>query len=193
MDTTIITGTRTMDTDVKARMSADEFIAWAMEQPETEHYELHDGEIVSMSAERSLHGLVKGNVFLRVTNALAQAALPCWTYIDSMAVAVGETTVFEPDIVVRCGEKLADNAVKITDPLLVVEVLSPSTRIRDLNTKLAGYLRIASLRHYLIVDPEARRIVHHARAGADRFSTMILGDQSITLDPPGIVLENIFA
>lgn len=174
------------------RMDADTFIAWAMEQPETEHYELHDGEIVSMSPERSLHGLIKGTIYRRIGNALEQGGLPCWAYIDSMAVTVGEKTVFEPDIVVRCGERLPDDAVTLTDPLIAIEVLSPSTRVRDLTIKLEGYFSVATLRHYLIVDPETRRVVHHARTDADRFSTMILGDQPITLDPPGIVLRNIF-
>ncbi len=182
-----------MSINPRPHMDADTFIAWAMEQPETEHYELYEGEIVGMSPERSAHGLVKGNVYVGVANAIARAGLRCWAYIDAMAVVIGANSVFEPDIVVRSGNKLPDDALKITDPMIVVEVLSPSTRARDFNTKLTGYLSIPSLRHYLIIDPDTRRIVHQARNGAGRFSTTILGDQPIALDPPGIVLENIFA
>jgi hypothetical protein len=40
-------------------MTSDEFIAWAMEQPETEHYELIDGEVVAMVPERSAHALTR--------------------------------------------------------------------------------------------------------------------------------------
>ena len=181
-----------MDIDVKARLTSDEFIAWAIEQPETRHYELHDGEIVNMAAERSEHGLVKGNIFAELRNALKQAGLPCWVYIDSMAVEAGTDSVFEPDVVVRYGERLGKDILKITDPVIVVEVLSPSTRGRDYTTKLAGYLQIPSLRHYLIVDTDDRRVIHHLREENGRALTTIHGDQPITLDPPGIVLENIF-
>ncbi len=181
-----------MSINSRQRMDSDSFIAWAMEQPETEHYELHDGEIVSMAPERSAHGLVKGTVFMRVRSAIERAGLPCWTFIDSMAVQVTSDTVFEPDVVVRCGNKLADDDIKIIDPLIVIEVLSPSTRVRDMNTKLAGYFRPASLRHYLIIDAYARRITHHFCDAGGKITVMILGDQPITLDPPGIVLANFF-
>lgn len=182
-----------MDTDLKRRMTSGEFIAWAMEQPETEHYELHDGEVVDMSPERYGHGLIKGEIFYRLRAAIDKASLKCSIFIDSMAVEIDANTVFEPDVVMRCGDDLAFDAIKIVDPLVVVEVLSPSTRGRDLTTKFAGYLKIPSLRHYIIVDPLLKRVLHHRRDQAGNITTMILGDQPITLDPPGIVLENIFA
>ncbi len=49
-----------------------------------------------------------------------------------------------------------------------------------------------SLRHYLIVDPEPRRIVHHRRLDDSTVSMMVFNDEPITLDPPGIVLADIF-
>ncbi len=189
---TTMMGMTTMDTDVKRRMTSDEFIAWAMEQPDTEHYELHDGEVVSMSPERHGHGVTKSEISYRLRTAIDKASLKCWVFIDSMAVEIDANTVFEPDIVVRCGDLLEFDATRIVDPLIVVEVLSPSTRGRDLTTKFAGYLNIASLRHYIVVDPLLKRVLHHRRDPAGNITSMILGDQPITLDPPGIVLENIF-
>lgn len=56
---------------------------------------------------------------------------------------------------------------EVPNPLIVVEVLSPSTRQFDVSIKLAGHFRVPSLADYLIVDPSEPMIVHHARgAGA---------------------------
>jgi Uma2 family endonuclease len=58
-----------------------------------------------------------------------------------MAVEIDDRTVYEPDALVRCGSPLDDDAIKITDPLIVVEVLSPSSPTRDAGAKLAACLR----------------------------------------------------
>jgi Uma2 family endonuclease len=70
--------------------------------------------------------------------------------------------------------------------VIVVEVLSPSTRHIDLSAKLADYFRLPSIAHYLIVDPEKPRIIHHARAAGDTILTRIASEGIIKLDPPGI-------
>ncbi len=75
-----------------------------------------------------------------------------------MAVALDEATTYEPDALVRCGPPLPDDAVTLTDPVIVVEVLSPSTRASDAGTKLDDYVRLHSLRHYLIVKAENRSV-----------------------------------
>ena len=109
-----------------------------------------------------------------------------------MDVRVGERRVFEPDAVVRLGQRLPSMDYLVTDPVIIVEVLSPSTQMRDFGIKLESYLLLHSVQHYLIVDAEERRIVHHRRIGADRFETAIRGDAKLTLDPPGITIERFF-
>jgi Uma2 family endonuclease len=149
-------------------MTADEFIAWAMEQPETEHYELIDGEVTPMAPERSLHALTKFQVARRLAEAIAAAGAPCTAYPDGMAVEIESATVYEPDACVRCGPPLPPDAVRLPDPLIVVEVLPPSASAVDFGTKLEDYFRIPSVRHYLILDAKRRSVMHHGRdeAGA---------------------------
>jgi len=60
---------------------------------------------------------------------------------------VDQDTVHEPDALVYCGEKLPGSAVEAPNPIIVVEVLSASTRHIDASAKLAGYFRIASVSH----------------------------------------------
>ena len=115
-----------MSATAPARMTADEFIAWAMEQPEGEHYELVAGEVVSMAPERVAHGRTKFRVARRLAEAVEAAQLDCEVLGDGMTVQVDADTIYEPDALVRCGPPLDDNATRVFDPLILVEVVSPS-------------------------------------------------------------------
>jgi len=103
-----------------------------------------------------------------------------------MTVRIDDSTAYEPDALVYSGSKLKPSALEVPNPIVVVEVLSPSRRHIDLSAKLADYFRLPSVAHYLIVDPEKPRILHHARAGGDTILTRIVNDGIIRLDPPGI-------
>ena len=103
-----------------------------------------------------------------------------------MTVRVDQDTAHEPDALVYCGEKLPSSAVEAPNPIIVVEVLSPSSRHIDASAKLAGYFRIASVRHYLIIDPDTRLAIHHARGERDVIATRVVGEGALRLDPPGI-------
>ncbi len=173
-------------------MTADEFIAWAMERPHGERYELAGGEIVGMAPERAAHARVKLLIARRLADAVEAAGLPCEVYTDGMAVAVDADTVYEPDAMLRCGARLPDDAIKATDPMLVVEVLSPSTRARDAGAKLEDYFRLPSVEHYLIVKTENRTVIHHRRELSGAIATTIIRDGPVQLDPPGIALHDLF-
>lgn len=181
-----------MSASALPHMTADEFIAWAMEQPETEHYELVAGIVYAMAPERVAHVRGKQGIFRRLGDAIGVSGLPCEAFVDGLVVRVDETTVYEPDAMVRCGPPLSDNTVTVTDPIIVVEVLSPSTRSIDTGIKFTDYFRIPSLRHYLLVRVETRTIIHHARDEAGTILTRIVRDGPITLDPPGLVLTDLF-
>ena len=170
------------------RMTSDEFIAWAATQPEAGRHELVAGEVVAMAPERWGHALAKARVWRALDDAIRSAGLTCVACPDGMAVEIDAGTVYEPDALVRCGEPLDADAVKIVGPVIVVEVLSPSSEARDTGAKLADYARIPSLRHYLIVDPQARVMVHHRVEDAAAVRTAIVRSGTLTLDPPGIEL-----
>ncbi len=170
----------------KSRMTVDEYLAWAVGQPG--RYELRDGNVFSMSPESAGHAEKKAAVHAALLSDIRARGLPCHALPDGMTVRVDDATAYEPDAVVYCGDKLASSAVEVPNPMIVVEVLSRSTRHIDLSAKLADYFRVPSVAHYLIVDPEKRRIVHHARSAGDTILTRIVSDGSIRLDPPGIEL-----
>ncbi|MFW5835179.1 MAG: Uma2 family endonuclease [Pseudomonadota bacterium] len=167
------------------RMTVDEFLTWAMTQPG--RYELVDGEVVAISPERVGHGVVKAAVWLALKRGIEAAGLTCEALPDGMTVRIDERTTYEPDALVRCGKPLDRAAVEIPDPLVIVEVLSPSTQAVDLGGKLEGYFRVASVRHYLIVKLATRSVIHFRRADDGTLRTSILAETAaLTLDPPGL-------
>jgi Uma2 family endonuclease len=103
-----------------------------------------------------------------------------------MAVEIDQQTTHGPDGLVHCGILLPPNAFKLNDPIIVVEVLSPSSLARDSGAKLVDYFRLPSVRHYLIDRTEDRVVVHHARGDDGVLATRISHDGPLLLYPPGI-------
>jgi Uma2 family endonuclease len=167
-------------------LTVDEFHAWVQQQP-SGRYELRAGEIVMQSAERVRHALVKTNVFIALRDGIRAAGLPCAAVPDGATLRVDRHTAYEPDALVTCAPLDLDS-VEVADPVIVVEVLSPGSRGIDRGAKLGDYFALASVQHYLIIDPEHRLVIHHARRSADRLDTAIVREGVLTLDPPGIAV-----
>jgi len=168
----------------KTRMTVDQYLTWAEEQPG--RYELRDGVVFAMSPQGAGHAERKAAVHAALLAGIRVRRLACHALPDGMTVRINDTTAYEPDALVYCGAKLPPSAVEVPGPVIVVEVLSPSTRHIDLSAKLADYFRLPSVAHYLIVDSERPRIIHHARGADDTIVTRIVSDGGIKLDPPGI-------
>jgi Uma2 family endonuclease len=171
----------------KARISVDEFLAWALDHPG--RFELIAGEPCAMSPEGAAHAEVKFAVQTALAAELRRRALPCRMLPDGMTVRIDATTAYEPNALVYCGERLPSASIEVPNPMIVVEVLSPSTRRVDATTKLAGYFRLPSVAHYLIVDPTQPLVVHHVRRAGDAILTYIVTEGAIALDPPGMELR----
>ena len=173
-----------VETDPDARFEFDD---GTMREKSDVRFELHDGVVVAMAPERAQHVRTKLRAAMTLQAALAGQPSECESFVDGIAVRIDDRTTFEPDAFVRCGDPLDGDVREISDPMLVVEVLSPSTKSRDLGEKVEGYFLLQSLHHYLIVDPEPRRIIHHRRqADSDALLTRIVSEGLIRLDPPGI-------
>ena len=166
-------------------MTADAYLAWLDEQP-TWRYELVDGRIVAMNPQRAEHIEVKVAVVRALQDSLK--GKPCHALGDGMCVRVDDRTVFEPDALVYCGEKIKGDTTVMTTPVVVVEILSPGTKTVDTTRKLEGYFKLASVRHYLIVDPKALVIVHHARTNSEDIATSVVSSGSIALTAIGVSL-----
>jgi Uma2 family endonuclease len=168
----------------KSGMTVDDFIDWAMDQP-SGRYELLDGEVYAMSPERVGHARAKVRAWRELDRAIAARGLACEALPDGLSVPINETTTYELDVVVRCGALLDAEAVQAADPVIIVEVNSPSSTRLDSGSKLVDYFSLPSL----VINASRRAIVHHARDGAGAIRTSIHQDGRLTLDPPAIEID----
>lgn len=156
------------------RMTTDEFLVWAEGRPG--RYELIEGQVVAITPERVLHAEVKFAASRALRDSIRSANLPCRAMPDGMTVRIDDHTAFEPDALVYCGERADPRAVEITNPVIVVEVVSPSTRSVDQGAKLSGYFRVPSIAHHLILYPDNRLVVHHARSADEAVITRMVSE-----------------
>lgn len=167
-------------------LSREEFRRWA--EGQKRRYERVGGEPVAMSPELIAHVRLKTRVWPALDRAIQAAGLPCEALGDGVTIEIDEDTDYEPDAVVNCGAPMPPDAVAATNPVVVVEVLSPATQSIDLADKLADYFKVPTIQHYLIVRARRREVIHHSRAGSDIVSRVInIG--TIALDPPGITID----
>jgi Uma2 family endonuclease len=177
-----------MDAPALKRMTVPEFLAWA-ETQESGRYELVRGEIVTMAPERSEHVRAKQRAFLALEVAIRRAGVRCEAFVEGLAVVIDDETSYEPDALVNCGQPVADSTMAAPNPVVVVEVLSPSTRHIDKTVKVADYFRVPSLCHYLIVDLARRHLLRYRRQAAALATVTTVKNGAIALDPPGISIE----
>lgn len=170
----------------EARMKVDEFLAWSERQPDY-RYELVDGKIVAMARDTVRHNRTKFAAWRTLDYEVRMAGLPCLVLIDGVGVAINDKTLRMPDVFVQCGAEPDPDALIIESPLIVVEVVSPSSERDDINAKIIDYFSVASIRHYPIVFSEKRVVIRHQR-NEDEIATRIAHDGDIALNPSGVTV-----
>ena len=130
-----------------------EFMAWEDQQPGRN--EFFRGETFAMVGGSARHNRVIMNLGGRIAEHLDGTG--CQAFTESMKVQISEGILY-PDVVVTCGKAEAGDEKIITDPKLVIEVLSPSTRGYDQRDKFVLYRSLTSLREYALIDPSDRRV-----------------------------------
>jgi Uma2 family endonuclease len=178
-----------MNIALRRAMTVAEYLAWGEAQSERRRMELMNGQVVPLSPERADHNRLKGRVYLSLDTAVRSAALSCEAFTDGMTVPIDEHTAYEPDALVHCGPPIPAHQLTVPAPVIVAEVLSPTTRHSDNSAKLIGYFTLPSVCHYLVIDPEAGTLTHHARAADGTLVARTLADGVLRLDPPGIELQ----
>lgn len=173
----------------KPHMSYDEFLAWSLRQ-ERGRYEFVDGEIIEMPSEGARHNLVKHALVRAIEDAVEAAGFAATVFTDGMQIRTeGGRRGREPDGSVSSAPVTDPNALVVPDPLIVVEVVSPSSERDDTGDKLDEYMELPTVQHYLIVRPDKQLIVHHSRGEGGALQTMLVTGPTLRLDPPGITLD----
>jgi Uma2 family endonuclease len=177
-----------MNAPALKRMTVPEFLAWAETQGKG-RFELVRGQIVAMAPERAEHAEAKLLAAIAFRDAIRRAGIDCQAFVDGLTVVIDEETSYEPDALVNCGAPVAGDSMMAPHPVIVVEILSPSTRDIDKTVKLADYFRVPGLSHYLIVDLGHRHVVHYRRQPDGVVTVAIVKDGTVVFDPPGLSIE----
>lgn len=123
--------------------------------------ELIDGVIYDLAAPKSVHQIIVGEIFNQIYNQIEKCGKDCLAFSAPTDVWLtkDDRNIFQPDIFVICDDRMLEEGGYITGaPPFIVEVLSPSTRCRDLLLKAYKYHE-AGVREYWIVDPDEKRIL----------------------------------
>ena len=138
----------------------DDFVAF--DDGTDTRYELHGGQIVAMAPATLVHN----ELVARLVPILgAGLNAPCRVLAEAgITIRDRAESYYQADLVVTCEER-KPRQLWVEAPVVVVEVLSPSTTATDFDRKLPDYRRIASLRHILLVDSERARVHHLQRDG----------------------------
>jgi Uma2 family endonuclease len=139
--------------------------------------EYFDGDIYVMAGGSAGHYRISRNVLRLFETALAGSS--CEAFGSDMRVSTPSGLYTYPDASIICGPKVSDAAETITNPIVIVEVLSDSTRNYDRGEKFDLYRSIPALRHYLLIEQTFHHVEH--RRLESEWSTEIVDS------PDGIV------
>lgn len=160
------------------------------EQHAAERHEYHGGYVYAMSSGTLNHSPISGNVYALVRAAVRGGA--CKAFTDAVRVRATADDDVYPDVSVTCDPRdLADMRRRvIAYPVLVIEVLSPSTALYDQNSKFELYRQIPTLREYLLIDSiNARWIEARRKDEAGAWSSVVYsGGDNILLETVGLTI-----
>ena len=160
-----------MNAIIEPKLSLEAYFSWEAQQPG--RHEFHRGEVFAMVGARRVHGRVVANLVRRVGEALDGS--PCQVFHEGMKLQVADDAVLYPDLFVTCDPVDLATEQVFRAPVLVVEVLSPATQGYDRSQKFALYRRLPSLKEYVLVDPDTRRVDAFRRTAEDQW---VLHDMS---------------
>ena len=125
---------------------------FALEEKGEIRHEFFEGEVFAMVGESIAHNIIAQNFVLALRPALR--GKNCQVIMETVQLAVEANRHYtdpDPDIVVSCDQQDRQGSRRRHHPVLIVEVLSPSTEAYDRGLKFNQYKKLPSLRHYLLV------------------------------------------
>lgn len=176
----------------KMHWTVEDYLAFENESL-TKH-EYLDGEIFAMAGARPRHNQLAGNALVAL-GALLRGR-PGRTFNSDQRIHVPSTGLYTyADGGVACGRwQLHTDGMCLLNPVLLYEVLSPSTRDYDRGAKRDHYQQIPSLRHLLLIDQPARILEHYHRAAGGQWEVTSLREGVIPLPDLGgsIALDDLY-
>ena len=152
-----------------------------------------NGELLAMAGASRGHNLIVTNLVREVSGLLR--GRPCETYSNDMRVRVSPARYTYPDMVVACdGPEFEDSSQDILlNPVVLMEVLSPTTEKDDRSWKFAHYRHLATLTDYVMLSQYQPLVEHYTRNSDDKWVLTDLRGLSSVLRLPSIGCELSFS
>ena len=149
---------------VQGQYTLDDYYAL----PEDRRVELIDGCIYDMAAPSTIHQLIAGEVHRQISNFILEHDGPCMPFISPVDVQLDcdDKTMVEPDVIILCDRSKDINRCTYGAPDFVAEVLSKSTRRKDIGVKTYKYAN-AGVREYWMIDPKDMKVIVYTFAQND--------------------------
>ena len=164
-------------------ISLEEFLVWERDQPE--RYEYAAGAITMMTGGSAAHVTIALNLAIALRQALRGTS--CRPFGSDMKV-IANGAVRYPDVSVTC-RPVDDRDDQISDPILVMEVISPSTERDDRGRKKFDYFATPSVQQYAIIEQDERRIDLFTRAGNRWTDEVVEADGTLSLSSIGVEIS----
>lgn len=149
-----------MSTNPKPYLTPEEYLEF--DRASEERYEYFAGEMFLMSGGSARHNSIIFNINLSLGGQIKGGR--CRGFANSQRVLVDETGLYTyPDVVIVCGQPVFAHGDTLTNPTLLVEVLSPSTGNYDKVGKFDHYRKIASLAEYILVAQDKPHVMRYVR------------------------------
>jgi Uma2 family endonuclease len=171
-----------MPSAAKKLMSLEDFLAWEREQPD--RHEFDGFAITAMTDGSAAHVTIAMNIAFALRDALRGTG--CRPFGSDMRV-IANGAVRYPGISVVC-RPVEDKDDHITEPVVVIEVLSPTTERVDRGAKKFDYFATPSIRQYAIIEQDERRVELYTRGETNWTNEVITGDSVLNLSSLGMPL-----
>ena len=157
-------------------MSLDEFLRW--DDGTDTHYELIGGFPVAMAPPVAAHRMLASRLVSRIDTALSSRR-PCNAQVEAGVIRADRVdSYFEADVGATC-ERHQLGQQWLSEPFLIIEVLSPSTERHDRRVKLPAYRQIETVEEILLVASDDRYAELHRRAGAQWITEIVRGEDGV--------------
>lgn len=164
---------------------------FALERTSERRFEYRDGEIICMSGGSRRYGEISRNVIRHFANRLAKSG--CQVYGSDIAVVVPLAPPYRyPDVSVACGELVfrdVNGLDALTNPLVLVEVLSPTSEAYDRGTKFEWYKSVSTFAEYLLIAQDRPHVTQRIKQPDDSWLERSINDLDHVLQLGSIKCE----
>jgi len=175
-----------MSVQIKPRYTLEEY--FELEKKSEERYEFYNGEVFCMSGVSPNHAQIETNLITSLNSKLRDRG--CRVFPANMRIKVPAAPPYRyPDIVVVCDKPIYEKIGGIdtlTNPMLIIEVLSASTEAYDRGDKFTYYKSIASFREYLLVAQHRPHVAQFVKQTGASWAQTEVNDLAGSLHLPSV-------